>query len=121
MEPQIAKLAPDEHGLTILPFISGERSLGWHAEARMTVSGLSIYTEPANILAAGMEALGYRLAAIHEELCKALHADTSDHRLMASGGALFHSQTLQHIIADTTDVAIYPSKSRRPRPVVPHS
>ncbi|MBO0780929.1 MAG: gluconokinase, partial [Ktedonobacteraceae bacterium] len=38
----VADLRPGDHGLTILPFISGERSLGWHSEARMTISGLSL-------------------------------------------------------------------------------
>lgn len=109
MEPQVAALEPDCHGLTILPFIAGERSLGWHAEARMTVSGISLHTEPASILRAGMEALAYRLAAIHAQLYDALRMQSSDHRFMASGGALFNSQTLRQIIADSTDVSIYPS------------
>ncbi len=29
----VAALQPDGHGLTVLPFISGERSPGWHADA----------------------------------------------------------------------------------------
>jgi gluconokinase len=109
MDPLIAALEPDSHGLTILPFISGERSVGWHAEARMTVSGLSIHTQPVEILRAGMEALAYRLAVIHEQLSTALQIKGSDHRLMASGGALFHSRILPQIIADTINVPIYPS------------
>lgn len=109
MEPQLAKLPPDSHGLTILPFIAGERSLGWHAEARLTISGVSLATTPVEMLSAGMESLAYRLAAIHDELCAALHAQSADHRFMASGSALFHSQLLSHIVSDATDTAIYPS------------
>src|SRR5207244_9169397 len=52
-EPLAAALAPDSHELTILPFISGERSLGWHSEARLTITGLSRDSSPAAILRAG--------------------------------------------------------------------
>jgi gluconokinase len=105
----VASMQPDAHGLTILPFISGERSLGWHAEARMTVVGLSIHTSPAEILRAGQEAIAYQLGAVHEQLLVALHMDNTDHKLMASGGALLHSKSLQQIIADTLDAPIYSS------------
>lgn len=105
----VAAIAPDSHGLTILPFISGERSLGWHAEARMTVSGISVHTTPASMLRAGQEAIAYQLGAVHEQLVTALHMENADHKLMASGGALLHSKLLQQIIADTLDAPIYPS------------
>src|SRR3989454_510156 len=49
-EPLAAALAPDSHALTILPFISGERSLGWHSEARLTITGISRDSLPAAIL-----------------------------------------------------------------------
>ncbi|GCF10526.1 gluconokinase [Dictyobacter arantiisoli] len=111
-EPKIAALAPDSHGLTILPFISGERSIGWHAEARMTIAGLSIHTAPEEILRAGMEAIAYRLYAIHQALSTALQQDASEHHLMASGGVLFHSNILRHIIADTLNSPIYPSQEQ---------
>lgn len=108
-EPKAAALKPDEHGLTILPFISGERSIGWHAEARMTVGGISIHTAPEHLLRAGMESLAYRLSVIHTKLLQALKMSTSEYRLMASGGALYHSTLLKQIIADTLDTDIYPA------------
>ncbi|GCE05778.1 gluconokinase [Dictyobacter aurantiacus] len=111
-EPKVEALKPDNHGLTILPFISGERSIGWHAEARMTISGISTRTTPEDILRAGMESLAYRLSVIHSALLQALNMKASDHRLMASGGALFHSPLLRQIISDTTGTAIYPSREQ---------
>ncbi|GLV58980.1 gluconate kinase [Dictyobacter sp. S3.2.2.5] len=111
-EPKVEAIKPDSHGLTILPFISGERSIGWHAEARMTISGISTRTTPEAILRAGMESLAYRLSVIHTELLQVLNMKASDHRLMASGGALFHSPLLRQIISDTTDTAIYPSREQ---------
>lgn len=110
-EPLIANFKPDEHGLTILPFISGERSLGWHAEARMTISGIHSHITPAHLLRAGMEALAYQLGAVYEELCQALQVGDKMPvpRLMCSGGALLSSPTLQRIIADTLGLPLYPS------------
>ncbi|GAC1477429.1 MAG: gluconokinase [Ktedonobacteraceae bacterium] len=102
-------MEPDAHGLTILPFISGERSPGWHAEARMTVAGLSIHTAPASVLRAGKEAIAYQLGEVHEQLLAALQIENADHKLVASGGALLHSRVLQQIIADTLYVPVYPS------------
>lgn len=111
-EPQVSAIAPDSHGLTILPFISGERSIGWHAEARMTITGISTHTSDEELLRAGMEALAYRLEAISSSLRSALKMSSSDYRLMASGGVLFHSGILRQIIADTLNTAIHPSQEQ---------
>ena len=100
-ESLISKLSPDGHGLTILPFISGERSLGWHAEARAVVSGIQPHTSPAALLRAAMEALAYQLGAVYTELRKALKMSETSPNVIGSGGALLSSPTLQHIVADT--------------------
>ena len=42
----IAERAPDEHGLTFLPFLGGERSTGWDARRRGAISGLTFETTP---------------------------------------------------------------------------
>jgi gluconokinase len=108
-EPLACKVAPDSHCLTILPFISGERSLGWHAQARMTVSGLSLHTTPSDVLRAGMESLAYEIYGVYEQLAAIVQMDNTDHKLLMSGGALLNSSLLQSIIADTLGVSLYPS------------
>jgi gluconokinase len=108
-EDLVAALPPDRHGLTILPFISGERSLGWHADARMTISGIQAHISPADLLRAGMEALAYQLDALCEQLCRALQIEKTVPRIIGSGGALLGSETLGHIVADTFGVPVYPS------------
>jgi gluconokinase len=108
-EPLIADMPPDSHGLTILPFISGERSLGWHAEARAVVDGLQSHTSPADILRAAMEALAYQLALVYQQLMLVLDVHDNKPRVIASGGALLSALTLQHIVSDTLDVPLYPS------------
>ncbi len=109
-EPLAAALAPDSHALTILPFISGERSLGWRSEARLTITGLSRDSTPAAILRAGYEALAYRLFTLHELLCATLQNKPDQHRLQASGGVLFGSQLMRSILADTLGIPIYSSQ-----------
>lgn len=108
-EPLVASVKPDSHGLTVLPFISGERSLGWHAQARMTVMNLNVHTMPADLLRAGMEALAYQLGAVYEVVCDTLKLEKQP-RLIGSGGALLGSHSLQQMIADTLGAPIYPSK-----------
>ncbi len=108
-EKLVAPLQPDEHGLTILPFISGERSLGWHADARMTIMGIQAHTSPAILLRAGMEALAYQLDAVYEQVHDALKMGNKVPRMIGSGGALLGSITLQHIVADALGVPLYPS------------
>jgi gluconokinase len=96
IERAINKLGPDEHGLTVLPFWAGERSTGWHASARGTISGLSQDTEPIEILRAAMESIAYRFALIASSL-KQITPLTA---IIASGGALRSSQVWMQMIAD---------------------
>jgi gluconokinase len=107
-ESLVAALAPAAHGLTILPFPAGERSLGWHAEARMTIAGLHLKHTPAEILRAAMEALAYQLAAVYQRLLAVPLLRNTQAQVIASGGALLHSPTLQQIIADVLAEPLYP-------------
>jgi gluconokinase len=97
IERGLAELPPDEHGLTVLPFLAGERSPGWAGDARATISGLTLASTPIQILQAGLEAVAYRFAIIEERICG---QESCPHRLIASGGALLSSPTWMQIIAD---------------------
>lgn len=108
-ESLVAALQPDGHGLTVLPFLSGERSLGWHANARMTISGMQAHTSPADLLRAGMESLAYQLDAVFGQVCHTLQIGSTAPRIIGSGGALLGSTTLGQIVADTLGVPVYPS------------
>jgi gluconokinase len=108
-EALVAKVSPDGHGLTILPFISGERSLGWHAEARAVVAGIQTHTTPADLLRASMEALAYQLGAVYQQLMAALGVKETRPKLIGSGGALLGSPTLQQVVVDTLGTPLYPS------------
>lgn len=97
IERGLLALEPDAHGLTILPFLAGERSPGWAAEARAAIVGLRLPTRPLEIMRAGLEAVGYRFALIYQ-LLKPLIPET--HEIIASGGALLRSPAWIQIMAD---------------------
>jgi gluconokinase len=98
VEQALAKVEPDAHGLTILPFLAGERAPGWAGHARATIHGLSLATTPVEILRAGLEAVAYRIAIVFELLRQLL---PSEPQIVASGGALLHSPSWLQIMADT--------------------
>ena len=96
IEMELSRIAPDSHGLTILPFWSGERSTGWNAEARGSIIGLSAETRPIEILRAAMEAIAYRFALI----ARALEPLAPGATIVASGNALRSSRVWGQILAD---------------------
>jgi gluconokinase len=96
LESKLAAFEPDSHGLTILPFWSGERSTGWSSDARGVIFGLKQETQPAEIVRAALEAIAYRFALIARDLDPvALHA-----QFVATGNALRSSPVWIQIIAD---------------------
>lgn len=108
----IASMPPDAHGLTVLPFISGERSLGWHAHARATFSGINVRTTPLDLLRAGLESEAYQLNAVYERINTALARAEQAPMLIGSGGALQGSHTFQQILADTLGAPLHLSLER---------
>ncbi|HET6669161.1 MAG TPA: gluconokinase [Pyrinomonadaceae bacterium] len=102
IEQSLALLEPDVHGLTILPFWSGERSTGWSPRAKGTILGLTNKTQPIEILRAAMEAIAYRFALIH----RALSPFAPDAAIIASGTALRWSPTWIKILADVLGTPI---------------
>lgn len=96
LHQQLAVIEPDAHGLTVLPFWSGERSTGWSTEARGGIFGLRQQTTPAEIIRATLESIAYRFALIAEALDEiALGAN-----IIATGNALRSSPVWLQIIAD---------------------
>lgn len=97
LEAALAQAQPAAHGLTMLPFIAGERAPGWRADARASLIGFTLHTKPIDIMQAALEGIAYRLALIHERLLPSLPAD---HQIIASGGALLSSPAWMQIMAD---------------------
>ena len=105
IEPQLAAMQPDGHGLTVLPFWAGERSPGWAGDVRATITGLSLSTTPLEILRASLEAVAYRFAIILDRLPRA-----ENRQLVASGGGLLSSPAWMQIMADVLGLPVIASE-----------
>jgi gluconokinase len=96
LDARIARMPPDSHNLTVLPYLAGERSPDYLPDARGVIAGLRLATTPDQIFRAGLEAVGYRFL----EVLDALVEVTPVTRLVATGGALHSSRVWPQILAD---------------------
>ncbi len=96
LEVKLAAMEPDAHGLTILPFWSGERATGWSTSAKGSIVGLTAQTKPLDILRASMEAVCYRFAL----LAKALDKLAPQATIVAAGNALLSSKVWAQMMTD---------------------
>lgn len=96
IENEIAGKEPDSHGLTFLPFLAGERSTGYHENAKGAILGLTQHTDAIEITQAAMESVAYRFAEITDQLQTFTNLET----IIASGGALRESPVWTQIITD---------------------
>lgn len=94
--------APDSHGLTVLPFLNGERAPGWRDDARAVIAGLSAATTPADIAQAHLEAVAYRFAAVRERL----RAAAPSAEIIGTGAGLKASPAWTQILADVLEEPI---------------
>jgi gluconokinase len=96
-------LPPDSHGLTVLPFWAGERSPNWRGDARAVIAGLSLGTQPVQMLRAAMEAITYQLVAVAGAMQKVVPRPES---VIATGGQLIHSPAWSQMVADALDLRV---------------
>lgn len=87
----------DTHGLTVLPFLSGERSPLWSDVVTGVIAGLTLATDRERLQRAAMEAVSLRLALLYTSLATRL---APEHIVVANGGALLSSPVWQRITCD---------------------
>jgi gluconokinase len=87
---------PGANGLTVLPFLSGERAPYWLAELRGAIVGLDLSHSRADILRAAFESVVFALASVMEVMRPRLG---SLQRIRLSGG-LTHAPLVRQLIAD---------------------
>ncbi|MGB3329718.1 MAG: gluconokinase [Thermomicrobiales bacterium] len=92
-----ATMPPDSHGLTVLPFLAGERSPSWDDAATGTVTGLRLATTAPDVFRATLEATAYRFAAIYDDLRV---VTMPQHGIHANGAAVLASPLWLQIMAD---------------------
>ena len=101
-----AAIQPDSHGLTILPFWAGERSPNWRGDARAVIAGLSLGTQPAQLLRASMEAITYQLVTVTSAMQRVV---TRPESVIATGGQLVHSPAWSQMLADALNQRVMTS------------
>src|SRR3954470_20305579 len=87
-ERLLGEMPADGHGLTMLPFIAGERGPGYAAHARAAILGLTQSTKPVEIVRAGLEAVALRFALMYGIVTSIL---PEPRQAVATGGALLQS------------------------------
>jgi gluconokinase len=81
------------NGVTILPFLSGERAPYWLAELRGAIVGLDLSHTRAEILRAGFESVVFALLSVYEVMAM------QPQRIRLSGG-LTHAPLVRQLVAD---------------------
>ena len=89
----IADRPPAAHGLTFLPFLGGERSLGWDPDRRGAIDGLTFETTPLDIAQAALEGVCYRFAEV-------LDAIGGIESVVATGAGLLANPAWLQVLAD---------------------
>jgi gluconokinase len=97
IERGLQQRRPDGHGLVVLPFLAGERSPRWPLAIRGAIVGLTLATDPLDLLQAGLEAIAHRFGLIWDLLRAAV---PEAREIVVSGGALLRSPAWTQILAD---------------------
>jgi gluconokinase len=103
VDAALTRAEPAGHGLTLLPFLTGERSPGWNAHARGAVIGLRSDTTALDLFQAGLEAVAYRFAAVRDRLAEAASVDGE---IVATGGAMLASPAWCQVMADALGTTV---------------
>jgi gluconokinase len=106
LQQSVAQIAPDSHGLTILPFLAGERAPGWNASAKAVFMGMTFDTRPEHLVRAALEAVAYRFYQIYRRLQPLLPDEVV---FIANGAGLVNSPVWMQIMADVLGAPVYPS------------
>ncbi|HZS94949.1 MAG TPA: gluconokinase [Chloroflexota bacterium] len=107
LELALAKRPPDEHGLTVLPFLAGERSPDWNPRATGAIVGLRLHTTAEDIALATFEAIAYRFFHIYGMLRERVGAPAG---VIGSGAGLANAPVWMQIMSDVLGTPITASR-----------
>ena len=108
LESEVGRLKPAAHGLTFLPLLAGERSIGFALHATGAIAGLTLATKPVDLVRAGLEAIAIEFARVDRRLDEVL---PGAELLVASGGGLA-SATWTQIMADAIGKPVASGRDR---------
>jgi gluconokinase len=108
LEARLRRMRPAATGLTFLPLLAGERSLGFAPRATGAIAGLTHATTPDDILRAGLEAVAITFASVDGALDETV---PGARRLVASGAGLLSSPAWVQMMADAIGKPVAVSRS----------
>jgi gluconokinase len=97
LEARLGQMAPAGHGLTVLPHLAGERSLGYSPHAFGAIAGITSATTAEQMARAGLEAVAIEFARVDRRLDEVIPGAKT---LVASGTALLNSPAWMQMMAD---------------------
>jgi gluconokinase len=103
----MSRIKADSHGLTVLPFWSGERSPGWHSDARASILGMNLHTSSADIVRASLEACAYTFDQVRVKLFDRFPKVTE---IVISGGAIANDPLFAQIVCDVFGMPLKTSR-----------
>lgn len=77
------EITPGSDGLLFLPFLTGERSPNWNANARGTLHGLQLIHNKKHIIRASMEGVMFRMFSVYEAITR---LNNNVKQIKANGG-----------------------------------
>lgn len=109
LEAGLSHEKPGTHGLTVLPHLAGERSLGYAPHAFGAIAGIASATTSENMARAGLEAVAIEFARVDRRLDEVIPAAAI---LVASGGALLSSPAWMQVMADAIGRPVATGKAK---------
>ena len=103
LEQLLLRSKPDGHGLTVLPFLAGERAVGWAENATGTLSGIRLSTSQTDIYQAFLESIAYRFGLVSRRLMTVLGDECA---VIASGGAIKASKYWLQMISNVLGMKV---------------
>ena len=103
LENILLRSKPDSHGLTVLPFLAGERAVGWAENATGTLTGIRLSTTQTEIYQAFLESIAYRFGLVSKRLMTLLQEDCL---VVASGGAVQSSKYWLQMLSDVLGMRV---------------
>jgi glycerol kinase len=103
---------PDSNGVAFVPALVGLGAPHWRADARGTVTGLSLGTQPAHLARAALEAIAFQVGDVFSAMAADIGGDFAE--LRADGGASQNRMLMQFqadLIGRSVAVAAAPEVS----------
>jgi len=105
-ETEVGAMQPNAHGLSVLPFLAGERAPIWNPNVHFALAGATLHTSPVQMMRAIMEGAVLRYRVVFD-LLRPLAPGA---QIVFSGGALEHVPVWQTMLCDALGQSLCASK-----------